>query len=414
MTRNLLRGSHGTILVVAMLLMTTLAIIGIATNMNVVTDTGIASNYLSSLQSFYIAEAGLERGKAECAQRFALGNWSDFNPILKGNDGTAGTADDGILSFGSNVSFHGGRYSVRVVNEAWDDGGSGTDTNATITLISEGSFGKSTSTVSATISMNALPVLPGSISLVGSASANFGNDAFTIDGRDYLLSDAINNPSGIADARSGLSISDVRAPALARQQIIDSLHSDQLDNIIGVDPSPSIGFSANLNKASLRQSVDTLKKVADNRITDPGNDITTAGPDNSATIGTHRYSFGTGSSPQVTYISKTDGGTLTVNGSGFGVLIIEGNDLCFKPSLNFGGVVIFSGRNVVLDDSGNSKGLQLRGALVVAEFSDSSTGYDIMMTGNTRILYSQGAIDQAKSHIMRNKKFSVLSWQRSY
>jgi Tfp pilus assembly protein PilX len=412
MIRNLLRSSHGTILVVAMLLMTTLAIIGIATNMNVITDTGIASNYLSSLQSFYIAEAGLERGKAECARRFITGSWSDFNALLRGNDGTAGTADDGILSFGSSVSFHGGQYSVRAVNETWDSGGSGTDTNATVTLISEGSYGKSTSTLSTTIAMNIIPSLPGSLSLVGSASTYFADDMFMVDGRDYLLSDG-STPSGKAGVRSGLSIADVPAPGLARQQVINSLSSDQIDNIGGAELNPSIGTSTNLNKALLRQSVDALRRLADNRLAEPGNDLTTSGPDNSVTIGTRQYSLGTDSSPKVTYISKADGGTLSVSGSGLGVFIIEGDNVCFKPSFNFGGLIILLGRNVVLDDSGSSKGLQLKGGLVVAELSDNAGGYDIIMTGNSRILYSQEAIDRAKQHAMRNKKVSVLSWQRS-
>ncbi|HAR96542.1 MAG TPA: hypothetical protein DCR97_11360 [Deltaproteobacteria bacterium] len=412
MIPHLLRGSHGTILVIAMLLMTILAIIGIATNMNVITDTGIASNYLSSLQSFYMAEAGLERGKAECARRFITEGWSDFSPLLRGNDGTAGTADDGILSFGSSVSLHGGRYSVRAVNEAWDSGGSDTDTNTTLTLISEGSYGKSTSILRMTIAVNVIPPLPGSLNLVGSSSGYFGNDTFMIDGRDYLLSD-VGAPSGGSGARSGLSIADVPNPSLARQQIINSLAADQIDNIAGAEPSPSIGIPTNLDRGLLRQSVDALRRLADSRLLEPGNGLTTSGPDNVVTIGPHQYSLGTESSPKVTYVSKTDGGPFSVSGSGFGVLIIEGDSIAFKPSLDFGGVIILVGRNVVLDDSGSTKGLQLKGGLVVAELSDSPGGYDIVMTGSSRLLYSQEAIDLAKGHVMRNKKVSVLSWQRS-
>jgi hypothetical protein len=410
---RLLRGSHGTVLVVAMLLMTTLAIIGIATNMNVVTDTGIASNYLSSLQSFYMAEAGLERGKTECAERFTKGDWSGFNSILRGPDDASGTADDGILSFGLNVSFHDGRYSVRVVNEAGDGGGPGTDTNSTITLISTGSYGNSATTLSSTIAMNVLPYLPGSVSLVGHASARFANDTFLIDGRDYLLSD-VSKPSGTSPPRSGISISDVVSPNIAKEEMIKSLGANQIDNISGAEPSPSIEISTALNKALLKQLIDALKRVADNRIANPGDILSTSGPDNSVAINGQSYSLGTASTPKVTYLSRPSGGTISLSGSGFGILIMEGNNLCLKPAIHFSGVIILAGNNVVLDDSGSSTGLQLNGGMVVLDSSGDSSGYDLNIAGNSRILYSQDAINQIKSYLMKNKKYSVLSWQRSY
>jgi hypothetical protein len=414
MTVKSLLDTRGTVLVVAMLLMTILALIGIASNMNVVTDTGIASNYLSSLQSFYIAEAGLERAKTECAERFVKGNWAAFNPILRGADDTTGTVDDGILSFGSDVSFHGGRYSVTAANEPGDGGGPYTDTNATITIISKGSFGNSTSTVSTTIAMGILPYLSGSLNLVDYASASFANDEFKIDGRDYLLSDT-GVPHGKSHARSGVSISDTASSETAKDEMTKSLSAEQKDNFVGAEPSPSIGTSATPSKAILLQSVDRLKRVADNKITEPPDNLTGSGPDNSITIGARSYSFGTASSPKVTYISKPSGGTISVNGSGFGILIVEGNNLCFKPAMHFSGAVILLGRNVVLDDSGSTTGLQLKGALVVAELSEAPSGYsNIVMSGHSRILYSEEALDQAKSYVMQHKKYNVLSWQRSF
>jgi hypothetical protein len=96
----------GAVLIVAMLLIAILSLIGISASRNVVTDTAIASNHLASIQSFYVAEAGVERAKNECAQRYLTGGWSNFDQILRGADGTGGTSDDGILTFGSNVSFH--------------------------------------------------------------------------------------------------------------------------------------------------------------------------------------------------------------------------------------------------------------------------------------------------------------------
>jgi hypothetical protein len=53
---------RGIVLIVVLLLIVTLGLLGVAANRNVVTDTGIASNHLSSIQAFYVAEAGAEYG----------------------------------------------------------------------------------------------------------------------------------------------------------------------------------------------------------------------------------------------------------------------------------------------------------------------------------------------------------------
>lgn len=410
---RLLRGSHGTVLVIAMLLMATLAIISIATNTNVVTDTGIASNYLSSLQSFYAAEAGLERGKTECAERFAKGGWSNFNTILRGSDDTMGTADDGILSFGLNVSFRDGSYSVRVANESGDGGAGGPDSNATITLISRGHHGNSATTLRSTIAMNYLPHVAGSVNLVGQGSTYFANDNFFLDGRDYLLSDG-SAPNGTSTLRLGVSICDVVSPDLTKEQILGSLGADQIDNVAGSGLNPSVGISTALTKGTIKQWVDNLKRVADTKIANPGGILSTTGPDNSIIIGSQSYSLGTPSTPKVSYISRQGGGTISLSGSGCGILIVEGNDLCFRPSIRFVGVVVLVGSNVVLDDAGDSTGLQLSGGLIIAELSHGSSGLDLRIAGHSRIRYSQEAMDQVKDYLVKKKKYTVLSWQRSY
>ena len=57
-----LKGEKGMVLVIVMLLIAILSIIGLAANRNSITDTAIASNYLSSAKAFYAAEAGAEYG----------------------------------------------------------------------------------------------------------------------------------------------------------------------------------------------------------------------------------------------------------------------------------------------------------------------------------------------------------------
>ncbi len=59
-----IRDRQGVVLVIALLLITVLSLLGIAANQNTITDTVITSNYISSLQSFYLAEAGIELAKS--------------------------------------------------------------------------------------------------------------------------------------------------------------------------------------------------------------------------------------------------------------------------------------------------------------------------------------------------------------
>jgi hypothetical protein len=53
---------RGVVLIVVLLIIAILSLIGIAANRNAVTDTAISANHVSSLRSFYVAEAGVEYG----------------------------------------------------------------------------------------------------------------------------------------------------------------------------------------------------------------------------------------------------------------------------------------------------------------------------------------------------------------
>ncbi|MBP1733215.1 MAG: hypothetical protein H6Q55_3644 [Deltaproteobacteria bacterium] len=407
----------GVILIVAVLLIAVLSLIGISAGRNVITDTAVASNHLSSIQSLYAAEAGLERGKNECAQRYISGGWSNFNTVLLGSDASAGTPDDGILNFGNSASFHGGTYSVRVVNENGDSGGASSDTNSTVTIVSTGTFNGATTALRTTIKMNKIPVLPGSVNLIGGYKTLFDGNSFTIDGRDYTLSDPDGSPTGTASTRYGISVSDVPDLNLGQTTIAASLNAQQQGNVAGQGANPSVGTSTSLSKVMLREFVDSIKMVADKKLTNPP-DISgsTSGPDNCVTVGTENVCLGSVASPRITYVTKTDGNPFAVTGTiyGAGILIVEGDDLSFKGNIQWNGIVIVLGKNVGFDDLGGGYQQNIRGGLLVGEYSDSATGFDLTVKGNAKLFYSQEAIDAVSNYIINNKKYSVLSWHRVY
>jgi hypothetical protein len=406
----------GTILIVAMLLIGILSLVGISAGKNVVTDTAIASNHLAAVQSFYAAEAGTERAKNEAARRYLTGGWSNFNQILLGADGTAGTSDDGILSFGNNVAFRGGSYSAKVVNDYGDTGGSSSDTNNTITIISTGAYGSATATLRTTIKMNSIPPLPGAVNLVGGYATSFTGNSFNVDGRDYKIADADNNPTGAHAALQGISVNDVPNLAAGVSTINGTVANNQKNNIQGSGGTPSVGSSSLLSKTIMREFADSMKMSADTLLINPPDLTGNTGSDNCVMIGTQNTCLGTMTAPKLTYISVTDGNAFNIKGNiqGVGVLILDGNSLVFKGNVGWTGVVIVLGQNVGFDDLGGGNAQNIRGGLLVGEYADTNTSLDLLLKGNPKLTYSQEAIDLVTNYLVNKKKYSVISWQRVY
>lgn len=123
---------RGMVLVVALLVIAVLVLLGSTAIMSTNTDMKIATNYKGAAQALYIAEAGLNR-----AIVYLPSQTTDINTMLKGADGTGGTADDGLLSFGSSVAFGAGTYEVKVADNN-DDGNPFTDTDKKVKVISTG------------------------------------------------------------------------------------------------------------------------------------------------------------------------------------------------------------------------------------------------------------------------------------
>jgi len=389
----------GIVLVSVMGFIIALFIAGVAANENVNMDIAGSMKSLYTTQSLYIAEAGLEHAKGELAARYIAGNWSNFNIILKGIDGTAGTSDDGILFFGNNVAFHGGAYSIKVINDAKDQGGLN-DTNNTLTIESTGIFKQSTTKLRMTIRINKVPNIQGSVTLLGEADTLFDGSSFAIDGRDYKLSDG-STPTGTSNQYA------ITTPdGSSRISVSNALSDSQKANINGlgyngstVPATPSVGVSTAMTTEDVKNFTDALKNIADNRLTNPS-DLS-------------GVNLGTVETPKITYISKTDSTAIKISGnmSGAGILVVEGGNLevTLTGSMSWIGIIIVSGNSVGFKETGSG---EVKGGMIVLEKNNPDVNKELEVGGNFSIKYSSEAIAMANNAILNKQKMSVISWQK--
>lgn len=400
MKRSVVNNESGMVLLSVMGIITILFITGIAANHNVNSDISSVVRHHSYTQSLYIAEAGIARAKAECVSRYIGGNWTNFTKLLKGNDNTEGTSDDGILSFGSSVAFHGGSYAVKIINDSKDTGGVYIDTNNTIVIESIGTYHDSTTKLRVVIRMNKAPEMEGSISLLGEADTSFSGNSFKIDGRDYRLSDGAT-PTG-PYPKYALTSYD----GSSKTGIIDSLSDDQKNNILGLgydagtNPvTPSVGVSSSFTPDDLKGYIEAVKNIADNKLINPS---TLDG-----------VALGTTGSPKITYILKSDATAIKITGntSGAGLLVIEGGDLeiTLTGNMSWTGMIVVLGRSVGFKQTGSGS---LKGGLIVYEDNNPDTGKELEVGGNFEMKYSSEAISLVNNLVTGKQKYTVVSWQK--
>lgn len=125
---------RGIALGVTVMLLASLAVLGIWGARATLIDSRITQNYKESIRALYIAEAGIARAVDEIKNK-----GTSFNDILVGSDGLSGTKDDGILSFGVSIKFGGGIYSVKVIDNNDGDKNLFKDSDNRVIIISAGS-----------------------------------------------------------------------------------------------------------------------------------------------------------------------------------------------------------------------------------------------------------------------------------
>jgi Tfp pilus assembly protein PilX len=376
-----LKNESGVALITGLVIMVLLTAIGTyAINMTEIDQT-LSANLKASKQAFYLAEAGIERGR---------------QPIL------ASTAiPPAPAGFSENLTSAGypGSYSVTFPSimpqgPAWQ---------YRITVSSTGTIGTASKVLQSLVTKTYDPS-DAAIAMRGNeAHSRFTGNAFLVDGRDY---DHLTGTLTTAAPQLGISVEN----ANLESTVEGALSSSQEDNIQGTGGTatdPSVAVSASLPSSSITSLANTICNAAPllNKLVTPVNGTLTF----SGTT-----TFGTRTSPQIYCIDGvgTPGNmevSLEGNFSGAGILVVRNSDLVVRGNFKYEGLIIVTGDKVGFGIIGGGQ-QDVYGSIMINETNTDGSSYkELVLEGNAAVKRSQSALAYAKQLIPATGISTIIS-----
>jgi hypothetical protein len=340
-------------------------------------ETALSASLKTAKQAFYLADAGLERGRGLVATSTTL------PPAPATTTQSLGTGS-------YTVSFP----TVFPAGPAYD---------YTVTVRAVGTVGTASKTLQ-TLVTKSYTLADAAISIRGNeADSTFTGNAFAIDGRDYNhLTEAL---------AGGIDHHGITVPNAARLANVDSaLSAQQKDNILGKPgegTTASLGISTALPSNTVASLGDALCNAAPaaNKFTIP-----LAGsysPPNNAT-------WGTRATPKIHCVTGVGvPGTMSVdihgNFSGVGVLVVRNADLVINGAFHFEGLIIVTGDKVGFGLLGGGN-KELYGSVLINETAYDGPSYrEDVVQGASVIRYSSSALNIARQLMPAATLSSVIS-----
>jgi len=392
----------------------------------------ISRNQSDTVRARYVAEAGMEYAYNELVT-----NATAWNTHL-----TGATCSQGAILGAASATLPGlgsadGTFTVRIRNDcrAGDNKMTGlpvessadatNDTNSRLIVTSTGVLGDTTRTITMVVKKVQYR-FNGALSFPGvQADVNFSGSAFTIDGRDYLMSDAPGSPTGTADPVYGIAVND-GLPAL-ETQVESALAGNQDNSIYGKSESgtppgsgnDAINTDSTLTSTSIADFVNSLKQYADITInTSPGNTHSISSVGSScASSWSSSTCWGTTAKPKVVYVNgtlpdlTTQYTSLDISGTseGTGILIVENGNVDISGNFRWNGPIIVTGNNVGIRYAGGGS-QSVYGSVVVNELNDDGTAnVEGDVRGNASMLYSRQALQLVEDALSR-RLVTSYSW----
>ncbi|MDO9542202.1 MAG: hypothetical protein Q7J98_07765 [Kiritimatiellia bacterium] len=327
-------------------------------------------------KAFFIAEAGLERAKAELRS-----NGGTLNNIFLGADSTENTSDDGLPAFGASVNFGGGTYQVRITDNNDSDASLFVDTDETVIICSTGTYETICRTLEVTVLVgennSPPPTTDSAVGIYGTNTSIALGGSSGIDGRDYSL------PANF-DC-NGMACSG----ALTTNPAVPGVFSTESPSMTGTNKITG-GIVTN---GTSQFATNYWQDMADILI--PQAAIILSGTYSSDT------DLGTRDNPRITV--ATGNTTITSNLDGAGILIVmDGVNLTFSGNFHYEGIIILTGNN----NFTVTGTVRIFGALVT-----TSEGVNISITGNPEIMYSSAALANLQNLPLNPRPLSVVYWR---
>ncbi|MFQ5482456.1 MAG: PilX N-terminal domain-containing pilus assembly protein [Nitrospinaceae bacterium] len=392
-----LNNESGAILVVVLLLLMVMAALVPVTVRSVATDTTRTSNYQTSKQAFYIAEAGLEHAKS-------LVRSVSLNDTLDGDDNNkANTADNGLFPSvaatqtwnGVNytpVSFNNGTYYMRVIDNN-DDADPWQDVDEVVIIESVGLDANGTlKQLQAKVHRpdSSLPDFPAAINVVEDtvALAPDGN-SFLVDATGVIADSSPPNyatPDPNCDPKYALSTTATTGFNTS------AVAGNQEDNFTGYSTDPSF------NSGDPDLDKDEIEALRTQFLADP-NVQTWPSAVSSGT-------YGSEANPGIYHVPGDFAGSGNV--VGYGVLIVD-QQFVALGNFEWHGLVIIGGcptcPGEIDDVRGNAK---FYGAVVAS----GTQATEIKMGGNAMFYYSCAALESIETNLVpAGGGFSTLAWR---
>ena len=313
------------------------------------TDLMIQRNLREEVETFYVAEAGLEHALAD------IGSPQSLDDILTGPDRVPATADDGLFPFieGPSGDFPRPpfRYEVQVTRN-----GSGV-----MRLSSQASGPHGTlKIVAANVMRSPLVSTPGSLYVEGDVThIDLGDAGFVLSGVDHRADGTLSNDAADTPIPA-LATPDPDAGSLLREQLVNRGG----ERLVGAGGNPSVATTPALD---IQRYASRLIGRPD-RVTLPA-------------VAAQDLIVGTADAPQLTVAD----GDVAISGSlsGSGILVIPGA-LTVTGRLAFTGLILSMGGMVFTHESN----VVITGALWRAEGQDQR----LQLQGTGSVAYSSRAL----------------------
>ena len=428
---SVFRDERGIAVVVGLVALMTLTALVLAFLAVSAYEPQISRNLVDATKARYVAEAGLE------SVYDTLISNTDWTGLLAGSGCAAGST--GVVVGNQNQTLPGltsasGTYTVRIRNDCLANDAlitgvtaevNATDNNDHVILVSQGTFGTATRTMTVVVTRVANLLSPGApgrgqinaaLSFPGyEADTRFTGNSFEVDGRNHDLTGAVTAGQPLLGISVGPEDQFVPAGGPVMQHEVsvqNSLSAQQKDNVNGVNQANSAQTTIGDNTITAGQMtsqavvdfVNAVKSFADITINSiPGN---AASFNNIGSSCGGNYNatdcWGTSAQPKIVYIkgqidptSAFNALKVAGNSSGFGLLIVEDGDFTINGNFAWEGPIIVTGGYVGVGYLGGGNQTVL-GALISNETATNEAPgfFEGVVQGNAKVSYSRAALDK--------------------